>query len=85
MRDPLIAGGVFVRLLGVETRVVGYASLDEMGGAHPELAAKFRADGRWDALRGRFGGGPAELTWATLVGVAQRGPTSAGAAGPAAG
>jgi len=72
MRDLLTRAGLTVIFLGVETFTVSYAGLAEIEEAHPELAAKFRADGRWATLTERFGDGPAELTWSTLVGVAQR-------------
>src|SRR3989442_5815611 len=72
MRDLLTAAKFSVLFLGVETLMVSYGDLAQMAEAHPELAAKFRADARWDVLVARFGGGPAQLTWATLVGVAER-------------
>lgn len=72
MRDLLTAAKFTVAFLGVETLIVSYAGLAEIEEAHPELAAKFRADGRWAALKERFGGDPAQLTWSSLVGVAER-------------
>ncbi len=72
MGDLLVEAGLHAEFLGVETLVVSYEGMSQIEEAHPELAAKFRADGRWDALLARFGGGPAELTWSTLVGVASR-------------
>lgn len=70
MRDLLTKFGLSVLFLGVERLVISYGSLDEVEEAHPELSTKFRGDGRWAALVDRFGDGPAELTWSTLVGVA---------------
>ena len=72
MRELLTVAGLKADFLGIERRIVTYATLDELAAAHPELETKFRADGRWDALSKRFGGGPVGLTWSTLVGVAAK-------------
>ncbi|MGI0150216.1 MAG: class I SAM-dependent methyltransferase [Thermoplasmata archaeon] len=72
MRALLSAADLSLGFLGIERRIVTYSNLHELGRAHPELETKFRADGRWEALANRFGGGPAQLTWSTLVGVAAK-------------
>jgi len=72
MRELLEATTFAVEFLGIERRIVTYEDLKELAAAHPELGAKFRADGRWAALVERFGGGPVQLTWSTLVGVAAK-------------
>ncbi len=72
MRELLSAAGLSLEFLGNERRIVGYANLDELATAHEALEHKFRADGRWAALVDRFGGGPVQLTWSTLVGVAAK-------------
>ena len=72
MRAVLAANGMAVEFLGVERVVVAYAGLAELAAAHPDLREKFGGDGRWGELARRFGGGPVQLTWATLVGVASK-------------
>jgi SAM-dependent methyltransferase len=72
MHDLLVRSGLSPLFLGVERLVVAYQDMRELEEAHPELAAKFRADGRWDALAGKYGAGAVQLTWATLVGVAAK-------------
>lgn len=72
MRDLLQSAGFAVEFLGIERLTVTYNDLHGIAVAHPELAMKFRSDGRWEALERRFGEGPAQLTWSTLVGVASK-------------
>lgn len=72
MRGLLTAAGFNPEFLGIDRRIVTYGSLNVLESAHPELAAKFRRDDRWDALSERFGDGPGDLTWSTLVGVAAK-------------
>jgi SAM-dependent methyltransferase len=72
MRELLDASGLTIEFLGIERRIIAYAGLEDVAVAHPELETKFRADGRWEALEDRFGGGSVQLTWSTLVGVAAK-------------
>jgi len=72
MRSLLTAGGLRVEFLGVDRRVVTYRGLEEIAKAAPRVHEKFLADGRWRALESRFGDGPAQLTWSTLVGAAKK-------------
>ena len=72
MRELLAGAGLSVEFLGIERRIIAYASMEGLAQAHPELETKFRGDGRWEALEDRFGGGNVQLTWSTLVGVAAK-------------
>jgi len=72
MRTLLTAASLSIEFLGIERRIVTYSGLHELASAHPELRTKFEADGRWGTLVDRFGGGPVQLTWSTVVGVAAK-------------
>lgn len=72
MRGLLAANGLAAEFLGVDRLVVTYRDLRELADAEPGVHEKFVGDGRWPALESRFGGGPAQLTWSTLVGVAAK-------------
>lgn len=72
MRELLEGSGLAVSFLGLDRLVVTYDNLDVLAGAHSMLAARFKRDGRWDVLRKNAGTGEVTLTWATLVGVADK-------------
>jgi len=71
MEDVLAANGFAIEFLGVDRTVIAYDGLEQLAEGHPMLRKRWGASGRWTDFAAKVGSGPFELTWATLVGVAE--------------